>query len=134
MMISCAILSFICIIALYHNNDPQRMYVLVFLMFGCMIGMKLAAVVLINEKYKPTQRLAVNSAFSKFSLIGNIFGIFCTGAIMKSFGPKGLWISVIFILAIFLLFCCYNYLIKFFKKELDFKDFSFLNTNKTINE
>lgn len=134
MMISCAVLSLFCIVTLYNNSDPQRMYVLVFLMFGCMIGMKLPAVVLINEKYKATQRLAVNSAFSKFSLIGNIFGIFCTGAIMKSFGPKGLWISVMIILALFLLFCCYNYLTKFLKKELDFSDFSILNTNKIVNE
>ena len=97
--------NFICLnfaIALFFVKDPSIMAILLFLLFGFLIGIKLPALVLINEKYKPTQRLAVNSAFNKFCLIGNIFGIFLTGALINIFAEKGLWISIIGILSLYL--------------------------------
>lgn len=127
LMIFFAFLSLVCIYLLYISESSKQIYTLLFLTFACLSGIKLPAVVLINEKYKPTQRLAVNSAFSKFSLIGNVCGLLCTGAIMKSFGPQGLWLSSMMILLLFLLFCCLNYLHKFMKSNLTLKDFSFFN-------
>ncbi len=125
-----AVISLAIALMLYQNQDPQKIYPLLFLMFGALAGVKLPAIVLINEKYKPTQRLAVNSAFSRFSLIGNIFGLFTTGAVMKCCGPQGLWISVSIILSLFLIFCLVNYSIKISKKEFTFKNFSILNKNQ----
>ncbi len=130
MMISSTVLALIFSLSIYFNHDHQKIHVLLFLMFGCLAGIKLPAVVLINEKYKPTQRLAVNSAFSRFSLIGNICGLFTTGAIMKCCGPQGLWLSVSVILFTFLVFCCHNYAIKIMRKEFNFKDLSIFNKNQ----
>ena len=130
MMIGSSFFSLIFAISLFVNEDPSKIYVLLFLLFGSLVGVKLPAVVLINEKYKPTQRLAVNSAFSKFSLIGNICGLFITGAVMKQFGPQGLWFSVSVILFLFLIFCTHNYLSKILKKEYSLKDFSIFNKNQ----
>lgn len=113
LMIFSAFLSLICIICLFFNQDPDKIYLLLFLTFGCMTGMKLPAIVLINEKYKPTQRLAVNAAFAKFSLIGSLFGIFCTGAMMESLGNKGLWASLLTALSCYIIFCIANYVKKF---------------------
>lgn len=124
LMIVCAALSLICVCCLYFNTNEQQTYLLLFLMFGALSGMKLPAIVLINEKYKPTQRLAVNSAFSRVSLIGNICGLLLTGVIMKTIGAEGLWISLMIILTIFLLFCSFNYLVKAMRGELKFSDFS----------
>ncbi|MBU6339090.1 MAG: MFS transporter [Rickettsiales bacterium] len=134
LMIFFSILSIICSQLIYYNSDLSKIHTLLFLMFGALIGIKLPAFVLINDKYKPTQRLAVNSAFGKISLIGNIFGIFCTGAIMKYFGPQGLWMSVTIILFLFLLFCSMNYLSKAVKGELKLKDFYLFNKNKNYDE
>lgn len=134
LMIFFSILAIICSQLIYYNSDLSKIHTLLFIMFGTLIGVKLPAFVLINDKYKPTQRLAVNSAFGKISLIGNIFGIFCTGAIMKSFGPQGLWLSVTLILFLFLLFCSLNYLNKAIKGELKLKDFYLLNKNKNYDE
>ena len=134
LMISCATLSVICALLLFQNEDPQKIYILIFLMFGCMVGIKLPAIILINEKYKPTQRLAVNSSFGKMALLGNLFGIFLTGSIMKYYGPKGLWLSIILILSSFLIFCCLNYINKAIKSDLDFSKFYFFNKNKTYDE
>lgn len=125
LMIFSTILALFCIISLYFNENPERIYPLLFATFGCMTGIKLPAIVLINEKYKPTQRLAVNAAFSKFCLMGNLFGIFCTGAMMKNFGAQGLWLSLIFILSFYLIFCSFNYFRKALKGELNFSRFSF---------
>lgn len=125
LMIAFAILSLICTFLLYVNQDPQHIYILLFLLFGALSGIKLPAVVLINEKYKPTQRLAVNSAFAKFALSGNICGLLCTGIIMKHFGPQGLWLSLMVILFLFLTFCCINYTKKIIKKEFKKNNFSF---------
>lgn len=127
LMIFSGFLSLICMCFLYKNDSLHEMYLILFLTFGCLMGMKLPAIVLINDKYKPTQHLAVNSAFSKFSLMGNIAGIFFTGAIMREFGAYGLWLSNIFILSLFLIFCAGNYLRKFLRHEINFSNFSFLN-------
>jgi len=88
---------------------------------------------LINEKYKSTQRLAVNSAFSRISLSGNIIGLFSAGIFMKLLGPIGLWISSIFILCLFLLFCINNYRQKIKNGEINLKDFSILNKKTDEN-
>ncbi len=130
MMITSAALALCFALLLYFNQDPYRIYILSFCLFGSLSGIKLTAVVLINEKYKPTQRLAVNSAFARFSLIGNICGLFTTGATMKDLGPEGLWLSVSTILLLFLLFCLANYTKKFLRKEFKFQDFSILNKHQ----
>ncbi|MBM5782133.1 MAG: MFS transporter [Pelagibacterales bacterium] len=134
LMIVSGIFALTCSQVIYYNEDPNNLHLLIFLMFGSLIGIKLPAFVLINEKYKPTQRLAVNSAFGKISLLGNIFGIFCTGAIMKSFGPQALWASIAISIFLFLVFCNFNYLFKAIKKELILKDFYLLNKNKKYEE
>jgi MFS family permease len=126
MMIFFAALSLILSITLVFTTNTQHIPILLFLLFGFLAGIKLPAILLINEKYKPTQRLAVNSAFSRFSLIGNICGIFTVGILMKIIGPKGLWVAIIIILIFFLVFCCFNYAKKLARKELSFKDFSIL--------
>jgi MFS family permease len=113
LMMLFAFLSIISLNLILLNHDIQRMYILLFINFGLMMGMKLSALVLINEKYKETQRLAVNSVFSRVSLSGNICGIFSTGILMKCLGVEGLWISSIGILSIFLFFCLINYTNKF---------------------
>lgn len=124
LMIFFGFLSLICSYLLYLNDGHQSIYTMLFLLFGCLSGIKLPAIVLINEKYKPTQRLAVNSAFAKLSLSGNLTGLFTTGAIMKSFGPNGLWISIMIILSIFLSFCSLNYLNKFLMIKIASKKIS----------
>lgn len=54
MMISATFLALFFSLSLYFNHDPSRINILLFLMFGCLAGIKLPAVVLINEKYKST--------------------------------------------------------------------------------
>lgn len=130
LMILSSILAMICVTSLFFSQDPAKIHALLFLTFGCMVGIKLPAIVLINEKYKPTQRLAVNAAFAKFCLIGNIVGIFMTGMLMKIFGPSGLWISIMLILTSYLAFCALNYAKKFARGELAFARFSFGNKSK----
>ncbi|MFT6077832.1 MAG: MFS family permease [Myxococcota bacterium] len=100
MMIS-TLSSLVCAICLFFVQDFMIIAFLLFLLFGFGIGIKLPALILINEKYKPTQRLAVNSAFAKICLIGNMCGIFLTGATMQIVGPKGLWISIISMLSLY---------------------------------
>ena len=109
LMMVCTILSFTCAVSLFFTQDINIMAILLFLLFGFMIGIKLPALILINEKYKPTQRLAVNSAFAKVCFIGNIFGIFITGAIMEISGPQGLWFSIITMLFLYLTLNIHNY-------------------------
>ncbi|MDX2082812.1 MAG: MFS transporter [Rickettsiales bacterium] len=127
MMIGSTFLALFFATTLYCNYNENKIYVLLFLMFGSLAGIKLPAIVLINEKYKPSQRLAVNSAFSRFSLIGNICGLFITGALMRFVGPRGLWLSVILVLSAFLFFCICNYYQKIRKKEFKFENFSIFN-------
>lgn len=117
LMIFSAIISLACISLILFTKDIHNLYLLLFASFGAMTGMKLPALVLINDKYKPTQRLAVNSAFSKFSLMGNISGVIVTGSIIQIFGPKGLWISIIAILLFFIIFCVHNYSKKIINKN-----------------
>jgi MFS family permease len=131
LMIFFAILSLICVYLLLINKNEQEIYLLLFLMFGCLSGIKLPAFVLINEKYKPTQRLAVNSAFSRIGLIGNIFGLLLTGVIMKTIGAQGLWVSLIAILSLFIFFCLLNYVVKALRGELQLKNFSIFNQHKS---
>jgi MFS family permease len=130
LMIFFAILALAFAYMLHINQFSHKIYPLLFLMFGALAGVKLPAIVLINEKYKPTQRLAVNSAFSRISLFGNIVGLFATGTIMKNLGPQGLWLSVIAILSLFLFFCCLNYTKKIIKKEFKPSDFSIFNKHR----
>jgi len=125
LMITFAILSLLCAISLYYNgHNNHEIHTSLFLLFGCLAGVKLPAIVLINEKYKPTQRLAVNSAFSRISLTGNICGLFTTGFIMNSIGPQGLWVSLMIILVLFIIFCFGNYSKKIKSKEMKIADFS----------
>lgn len=131
LMISFATLSLFCAYLLSINKNEQEIYLLLFLMFGCLSGMKLPSVILINEKYKSTQRLAVNSAFSRVSLIGNVTGLLLTGVIMRSVGAGGLWISLMIILSLFLAFCLLNYLGKALRGELQLKNFSIFNQHKS---
>jgi MFS family permease len=131
MMISSAFLSLIFSMSLFFSNSSSDIHIALFLLFAALSGVKLPALVLINEKYKPTQRLAVNSAFSKFSLIGNICGLFATGVFMRKFGSVGLWISISLILTLFLIFCFFNYLTKFKRGELKIKNFSIFNKKIT---
>lgn len=130
MMISFTALSLFCTYQLYDVAGSQQIYTLLFLLFGCLSGIKLPAVVLINEKYKPTQRLAVNSAFSRFSLIGNVTGLICTGGIMDKFGAQGLWLSLMLILTFFLSFCLINYTQKFLRGQMSRQDLTIFNRNK----
>ncbi len=130
LMIFSATLSLLCSYALYNSSSLENIYTLLFILFGCLAGVKLPAIVLINEKYKPTQRLAVNSAFSRVSLSGNVVGLLSTGAIMKSVGASGLWLSLIIILLLFLLFCSLNYSKKLAKKEFKISDFSIFNKHQ----
>lgn len=127
MMIVFATATLSCIFLAYRVGNPLELHTSLFAIFVCSIGIKLPAIVLINEKYKPTKRLAVNSIFSKFCLIGNVFGIFVTGATMKAFGPQGLWISSMLVLSLFLFFCFLNYTGKFWHGNLSTKDFSIFN-------
>lgn len=130
LMISCAMLALICVHLVHINTDPEKIYTLFFLMFGCLAGVKLPAMILINEKYKPTQRLAVNSAFSRVSLCGNVCGLLTTGSVMKNLGPNGLWVSNSVILSLFLTFCLINYTKKIIKKEFKISDFSIFNKHQ----
>ncbi|MFT7087257.1 MAG: MFS family permease [Rickettsiales bacterium] len=109
--------SLACAITLFFIHNFVIIAILLFLLFGFGIGIKVPALILINEKYKPTQRLAVNSAFAKVCLIGNICGIFATGAIMEILGPKGLWISIIFILFLYTLINIRSYLRSIFERS-----------------
>jgi len=127
MMITFAAVALSSTFLVYQTSNPLELHTALFAIFICSIGIKLPAVVLINEKYKPTKRLAVNSTFSKFCLIGNVFGIFFTGVAMKIFGPQGLWLSTMLVLALFLFFCFLNYAGKFWSGDLSAKDFSIFN-------
>ena len=132
LMIFFTAISIFVIIRIYNNNDIYQNYSLFFILFGCLSGIKLPTLVLISEKYKSSQRLAANSAFTRIALIGNIFGLFTTGYLIKNFEYKGLWISIGSILFIFLLFCFFDYLKKIVKNQIRIKDFSIFK--KTQNE
>jgi hypothetical protein len=94
------------------NLSFVSLKIMLFLLFGSLAGVKLPAIVLINEKYQPTERLAVNSAFARFGLIGNITGLVISGILMYMIGKSGLWISVFMALSLFLTFFLTNIFIK----------------------
>ena len=123
-MIISAILAIICVQKIYLNQNHENIFLMFFLLFGSISGIKLTSTVLINEKYKSTQRLAVNSAYTRITLLGTISGLLVTGAMMKNFGNSGLWISNTLILALFLVFCFANYVHKFLKKDLVISEIS----------
>ena len=110
-------------------GDNENIFTLFFLLFGAMSGMKLPTLVLINEKYKPTQRLIVNSAFTRVALIGTIFGLLTTGFLMKHFGHSGLWLSCSIILTCFIIFWFLNYLYKIINNNFSSKDLTILYKN-----
>ena len=116
--------------------DNENIFTLFFLLFGAMSGMKLPTLVLINEKYKPTQRLIVNSAFTRVALIGTIWGLLTTGVLMKNFGHSGLWLSSSIILACFIIFWFLNYLYKIINNDFSYKDLTILykNSNESQQE
>ena len=120
------------IINYYSNNE--NIFFLFFLLFSAMSGIKLPTLVLINEKYKPTQRLIVNSAFTRVALIGTICGLLTTGALMKHFGHSGLWLSCAIILTCFIAFWFLNYLYKFMNNDFSYKDLTILYKNSNESE
>jgi len=124
------IISAFCSIYIIHliklYGDNQNIFTLFFLLFGAMSGIKLPTIVLINEKYKPSQRLIVNSALTRVALIGSICGLLITGASMKHFGHNGLWLSCSIILYCFIIFWFLNYLYKIINNNFSFKDLTIL--------
>jgi len=120
------------VINYYGNNE--NIFILLFLLFSAMSGIKLPTLVLINEKYKPTQRLIVNSAFTRVALIGTICGLLTTGALMKHFGHSGLWLSCAIILTCFIVFWFLNYLYKFMNNDFSYKDITILYKNSNESE
>ena len=117
----------------YYGNN-ENIFILLFLLFSSMSGIKLPTLVLINEKYKPTQRLIVNSAFTRVALIGTICGLLTTGALMKHFGHSGLWLSCAIILTCFIAFWFLNYLYKFLNNDFSYKDLTILYINSNESE
>lgn len=117
----------------YYGNN-ENIFILLFLLFSSMSGIKLPTLVLINEKYKPTQRLIVNSAFTRVALIGTICGLLTTGALMKHFGHSGLWLSCAIILTCFIAFWFLNYLYKFMNNDFSYKDLTILYKNSNESE
>ena len=120
------------VINYYGNNE--NIFILLFLLFSAMSGIKLPTLVLINEKYKPTQRLIVNSAFTRVALIGTICGLLTTGALMKHFGHSGLWLSCTIILTCFIVFWFLNYFYKFMNNDFSYKDITILYKNSNESE
>ena len=130
LMILFSMVSLFLIYKIYSIEDVSRLHLYFFLLFSCLAGMKLPTIVLINEKYKSTQRLAVNSAFSQFTLLGAVCGLITSGILINIFEYRGLWLSISGILVLFLIFCSLNYLYRMINKTFVLKDFSILK--KTI--
>ena len=124
-----AFCAFYVIYIINFYGDRDNIYLLFFLLFSLMSGLKLPTLVLINEKYKPTQRLVVNSAFTRVSLVGVICGLIATGICMKEFGYRGMWYSASFILALFIAFWLLNYLKKMIRRELSFRELTIFYKN-----
>ncbi len=133
-MILSAFCSLYIIYVINFYGDNENIFTLFFLLFGSMSGMKLPTLVLINEKYKPTQRLIVNSAFTRVALIGTIFGLLMTGILMKNFGHSGLWLSCSIILTCFIVFWFLNYLYKIFNNDFSYKDLTILYKKSNESE
>jgi MFS family permease len=124
--------SIIVIYLLYNYRTEENIFLLFFLLYGFMSGIKLPANVLINEKYQANQRIIVMSTFSRVSITGTICGIINTGLSMKFLGTQGIWITYFIMLIIFLFFWIFNYIFKFINHSLSFKDLTFFK--QKINE
>jgi len=134
LMIFSAFMALICSFYLLYQNNVNEIHLALFLLFGFLAGVKLPAIVLINEKYKQTQRISVNTAFARFSLTGNIFGLFSTGLLMKSIGPQGLWASICLILTIFLVICLSDYFMKVKKGQFELSTRIFIKKEESIQK
>jgi len=119
---------------IYNYSDSENILVLFFCLFGSMSGLKLPAIVLINEKYQSSQRLIVTSAFTRIALIGTICGLLNTGLLMKTFGTNGIWISISSVLILFIIFWISTYVIQLLKKQISLSDLSifYQKTNDTL--
>ena len=124
LIISFSLISFFSIYNILHLTNYNYLPYYFFLLFACLSGIKLPTLVLINEKYKSSQRLAVNSAFTQITLFGAVCGLIITGIFIKGFGYSGLWYSTGGILVLHLIFCFLNYTKKLFFGEIKFSDFS----------
>jgi len=122
LMILFSSMSLFMINKIFYLNEYSHLHWYFFILFSCLAGMKLPTLVLINEKYKASQRLAVNSSFAKVTLTGSISGLLWSGLMFKFFNYNGLWISTGGMLIIFLAFCFFNYFYKFIQNKLSLKD------------
>jgi MFS family permease len=120
-----SICSTIIIYLLFQYRTNENIYLLFFLLYGSMSGIKLPANVLINEKYQSSQRLIVSSLYARISITGTIFGILNTGISMKYLGSQGIWITYLIVLIIFLIFWITNYISKFINHSISLKDLTF---------
>jgi MFS family permease len=132
-IITSSLLSLFTIYFIYFHSNIENIYVLFFILFALVSGIKLPTLLLINNKYKSTQRLIVNSAFTKISLIGVITGLINTGICMKLFGYNGIWISCGLILSLFIIFWFLNYLYKFYQGTFLLKNLTIFN-NKSYDK
>ncbi|NBX53249.1 MAG: MFS transporter [Proteobacteria bacterium] len=123
-MICSAFCSLAIIYLIYNYSDSENILLLFFCLFGSMSGLKLPAIILINEKYQSSQRLIVTSAFTRIALIGTICGLLNTGLLMKTLGISGIWISISSVLILFIIFWISIYVIQLFKKQISLSDLS----------
>jgi MFS family permease len=129
MMMLFSIISFCCIYKISNLKDYENIHNYFFILFACLSGMKLPTIVLINEKYKSSQRLAVNSAFSQITLLGSVFGLLITGIFINTLNYSGLWLSCGGILFLHLIFCFANYTKKIIYGEIKLNNFSIFKKN-----
>jgi len=137
LMICFSLISLYSIINISKIENFENLHLYFFILFVCLSGIKLPTLVLINEKYKSTQRLAVNSAFTQVTLLGAVFGLITTGIAIKAFGYQGLWYSTGGILVLHLIFCFLNYAKKIIFGETKLSNFSIIkkisNPKNSIN-
>jgi MFS family permease len=129
LMICFSVISLSLIINISKIENFENLHLYFFILFVCLSGIKLPTLVLINEKYKSTQRLAVNSAFTQVTLLGAVFGLITTGIAIKAFGYQGLWYSTGGILVLHLIFCFLNYAKKIIFGEIKLSNFSIVKKN-----
>jgi predicted MFS family arabinose efflux permease len=129
LMICFSLISLYSIINISKIENFENLHLYFFILFVCLSGIKLPTLVLINEKYKSTQRLAVNSAFTQVTLLGAVFGLITTGIAIKAFGYQGLWYSTGGILVLHLIFCFLNYAKKIIFGEIKLSNFSIIKKN-----
>jgi MFS family permease len=129
MIVLFSIISFCCIYKIANLEDYENIHNYFFILFACLSGIKLPTIVLINEKYKSSQRLAVNSAFSQITLLGSVFGLLTTGIFINALNYNGLWISTGGILFLHLIFSILNYFKKIICGEIKLSNFSIFKKN-----